>query len=54
MQTKEILKELVSFNTIKDNQNEEIMNYIQKLLEAKGFKVEYKSKCLIKWNRLEL
>ena len=35
MQTKEILKELVSFNTIKDNQNEEIMNYIQKLLEAK-------------------
>ena len=47
MQTKEILKELVSFNTIKDNQNEEIMNYIQKLLEAKGFKVEYKSKCLI-------
>lgn len=47
MQTKEILKELVSFNTIKDKQNEEIMNYIQKLLEAKGFKVDYKSKCLI-------
>ena len=37
MQTKEILKELVSFNTIKDNQNEEIMNYIQKLLEVKGW-----------------
>lgn len=35
MQTKEILKELVSFNTIKDKQNEEIMNYIQKLLETK-------------------
>lgn len=47
MQTKEILKELVSFNTIKDKQNREIMDYIQKLLETKGFKVDYKSKCLV-------
>lgn len=47
MQAKEILKKLVKFDIYKDNENQEIMNYIQKILEEKGFKVEYKSKCLV-------
>ena len=30
-----------------DYKNKEIMNYIENLLKNKGFKTEYKSKCLI-------
>ena len=29
METKEILRKLVSFNTIRDNQNKEIMDYLE-------------------------
>lgn len=47
MKAKEILKNLVQFDTYKDKENEEIMNYIQEILEEKGFKVEYRTKCLI-------
>ena len=47
MEVKEILKDLVKFDTYKDKQNIEIINYIQKILEQKGFKLDYKSKCLI-------
>lgn len=47
MQTKEILKELIKFDTYKDKDNKKIINYIQKILENKGFKTEYKSKCLV-------
>ena len=47
MQAKEILKNLVRFNTYKDKENREIMDYIQKLLIGKGFDLEYKSKCLV-------
>lgn len=47
MQAKEILKELIKFDTCKDKDNKKIINYIQKILENKGFKIEYKSKCLV-------
>ena len=47
MQAKEILENLVRFNTYKDKENREIMDYIQKLLIEKGFDLEYKSKCLV-------
>lgn len=47
MQLKEILRNLIKFDTYKDNENQKIMNYIQELLKEKGFNVEYKSKCLI-------
>ena len=47
MQSKEILRNLIKFNTYRDIENQEIMKYIQQLLKEKGFKVEYKSKCLI-------
>ena len=47
MQAKEILKELIKFDTYKDKDNQEIINYIQGILGEKGFKTEYKSKCLI-------
>lgn len=47
MQAKEILENLVRFNTYKDKENREIMDYIQKLLIGKAFDLEYKSKCLV-------
>lgn len=47
MKAKDILKELIKFNTVNDKENQSIMNYIEKLLQNKGFKTEYKSKCLI-------
>lgn len=47
MQSKEILRNLVQFDTYKDKENEKIINYIQQILEKKGFKTEYKTKCLI-------
>lgn len=47
MEAKDILKKLVGFNTVNDNQNKEIINYIEKILIDKGFKTESKGKCLI-------
>jgi len=47
MQAKEILKELIKYDTFKDKENLEIMKYIQGILEEKGFKLDYRSKCLI-------
>lgn len=43
----EILKNLVKFDTIKDKQNKEIINYIEKYLLKLKFKTEYKGKYLI-------
>ena len=42
-----ILKDLVSFNTIKDKENKEIINYIENYLKQYNFKTEYKGKYLI-------
>ena len=42
-----ILEDLVKFNTIKDKENKEIINYIEKYLKDLGFNTEYKGKCLI-------
>ena len=47
MEKYEILKQLIKFNTIKDKENTEIINYIEKVLKQLNFKTEYKSKCLI-------
>ena len=47
MLAKEILKNLIKFDTYEDTENQEIMNYIQEILEEKGFKIEYRSKCLV-------
>lgn len=48
---KEILKELVKINTIKDKDNKEIINYIENYLKDLGFTTEYKSKCLVMSNK---
>ena len=42
-----ILKDLIKFNTIKDKENKEIIDYIEKILLEKGLKTEYKGKYLI-------
>lgn len=47
MKEYQILKELVKFNTIKDKDNKNILNYIENILKEKGFTVQYKSKLLI-------
>lgn len=47
MEKYQILKDLIKFNTIQDKQNTEILDYIEELLKAKGFKTDYRSKVLI-------
>lgn len=47
MEKYKILKDLVGFNTIKDKENKEIIDYIEKYLLGFGFKTEYKDKNLI-------
>lgn len=47
MSSKEILKKLISFNTINDKENSKIIDYIEKYLTKLGFKTEYKSSCLV-------
>ena len=51
MNSKEILKKLVNFNTIKDKDNKKIIDYLEKYLKKLGFKTEYKSKCLVMKNK---
>jgi len=43
----QILKDLVAFDTIKDKENEAIINYIENFLLNKGLKTEHKDKYLI-------
>lgn len=50
MDVKEILKLLVSYNTIRDTQNKEIMDFIEKYLKGYGFTIERVDKCLIAYN----
>ncbi len=47
MKEYKILKDLVGFNTVKDKQNKEIVDYIEEYLKGIGFKTEYKGKYLI-------
>lgn len=47
MEEFKILKDLVKFNTIKDEENKEIIDYIENYLKGYGFKKEYKSKDLV-------
>ena len=50
MNLKDILKKLVSFNTIKDKQNKEIMDFIENYLKKYHFKTKRIDKCLIAYN----
>ena len=43
----DILKDLVSFNTIKDKENQKILNYVEQFLSKLGFKTLKKEKYLI-------
>ena len=52
MEAKEILKKLVGFNTIKDKQNKEIMDYIEEYLCKYNFTTKRIDKCLIAYNDL--
>lgn len=50
MDSKEVLKKLIKYNTINDKENKNIINFIEQFLKEFGFKTEYKSKCLIMSN----
>jgi acetylornithine deacetylase len=50
MDVKNILKDLVSFNTIRDKENKEIMDYIENYLKKYNFETERIEKCLIAYN----
>ena len=50
MELKEILKKLVSFNTIRDKENKELMDFIEGYLKQYNFSVERIDKCLIARN----
>lgn len=50
MKCKEILKDLVGFNTIKDKENKAIMDYIEKYLCKYKFTIKRVDKCLIAYN----
>lgn len=47
MQEYKILKDLIKFNTIKDKENSNIINYLEEFLSNLNFETEYKDKCLI-------
>lgn len=47
MEKFEVLKKLVKFNTIKDNENSEILDYIEEYLKKLDFKTELKNKNLV-------
>jgi len=51
MNSKELLKDLISFNTINDQDNQKMIDYIEKYLKKIGFKTEYKTKCLVMSNK---
>lgn len=53
LDVEEVLENLVKFNTIKDKQNKEILDYIEKTLESIGFKTEKRDKFLIMSNKEE-
>ncbi len=50
MNAKDILKDLVSFNTIRDKENKEIMDYIENYLREYNFYTKRVYKCLIAYN----
>ena len=50
MKGREILKDLVSFNTIRDKENKEIMDYIEAYLKNYNFITKRVKKCLIAYN----
>ena len=50
MKVEEVLSKLVSFNTIRDNQNKEIMDFIENYLKEYNFITKRVEKCLIAYN----
>lgn len=50
LDVKEVLRNLVECNTIKDKENKKILDYIEKVLSQYGFKTEKKDKFLIMYN----
>ena len=50
MELKDILAKLVSYNTIRDKENKEIMNFIEEYLKVFNFETKRIEKCLIAYN----
>ena len=50
MELKEILRKLVSYNTIRDKENKELMDFIEDYLKGYNFTTKRINKCLIAFN----
>ena len=53
MEAKDLLKDLVSYNTIRDKENKKIMDYLDNYLKGYGFTIERVGECLIAYNSLK-
>ena len=51
LNVEEVLGNLVRYNTIKDKENKQMLDYIEKELNSIGFKTEQKDKILIMSNK---
>ena len=51
LNVEEVLENLVKFNTIKDKENKEVLDYIENTLISMGFKTEKRDKFLIMYNK---
>ncbi|MCI8352614.1 MAG: M20 family metallopeptidase [Clostridia bacterium] len=53
LKVENVLEDLVKYNTIKDKENKEILDYIEKILNLIGFKTEKRDRFLIMSNKDE-
>ena len=53
LEVKEILENLVQYNTIKDKENKQILDYLENTLQMLGFQTEKRGKILIMKNQKE-
>lgn len=49
--SEEILRNLVKFNTIKDKENKEMLDYLENILKPLGFKTKKRNKYLVMYNK---
>lgn len=54
LEVQKVLADLVSFNTIRDKENKEIMDYIENTMKTIGFETEKRDKYLIMYNKPEV
>ena len=54
LNVEDVLENLVKYNTIKDKENKQILDYIENTLQNFGFKIEKRDKFLIMYNKKDI